>query len=95
VQEVCNALFDMLFNIIPLGTELDKVDATPTRERAVPLPWDDDASEFLQQLVEAQPVLVRISAAKRYRDKAETAARVAGDEVVRLEVVRELESMRL
>src|SRR5690606_37678343 len=42
LQEVCNALFDALFNILPLGTELDKVEATPARV-AAELPWADDA----------------------------------------------------
>ncbi len=77
VQEVCNALFDALFHILPLGTELDKVDATPARNEAQ-LTWDNDAKAKLDQLVEAQPVLVRISAAKRMRDTAERTARRRG-----------------
>jgi chlorophyllide a reductase subunit Z len=78
VQEVCNALFDALFHIIPLATQLDQVEATPAR-RHVELPWDDDAKAAMDRLVEAQPVLVRISAAKRLRDAVERGARLAGE----------------
>jgi chlorophyllide a reductase subunit Z len=77
VQEVCNALFDALFRILPLGTELDSVESTPAREQQ--LPWSAAARRKLDELVEQQPVLVRISAAKRLRDTAEAAARQSGD----------------
>ncbi|MEQ7874369.1 chlorophyllide a reductase subunit Z [Sphingomonas sp. ASV193] len=77
VQEVCNALFDALFNIIPLATQLDAVEATPARDHRE-MAWDEEAKARLDALVEAQPVLVRISAAKRIRDAAERAARRAG-----------------
>jgi chlorophyllide a reductase subunit Z len=86
VQEVCNALFDALFNILPLGSDLDKVDATPSRLHRE-LSWTDGARTALDRLVEAQPVVVRISAAKRLRDMAEQAARQRGaDEVTVHEV---------
>ena len=76
IQEVCNALFDALFNILPLATDMDKVEATPAR-REHELVWDAAAKAALDELVERQPVLVRISAAKRLRDGAEARARKA------------------
>jgi chlorophyllide a reductase subunit Z len=86
IQEVCNALFDALFHILPLAGQMDKVEATPAR-RHVELSWDDDAKAALDAIVDRQPVLVRISAAKRLRDSAERAARLAGETNVALERV--------
>jgi chlorophyllide a reductase subunit Z len=87
IQEVCNALFDALFHILPLAGQMDKVEATPAR-RHVELSWDDDAKAALDAIVDHQPVLVRISAAKRLRDSAERAARLAGETNVALERVK-------
>ena len=83
IQEVCNALFDALFNILPLGADLDRIEATPARLQRE-LRWEDAARARLDEVVEESPVLVRISAAKRLRDAAEREARQAGEEWVSL-----------
>jgi chlorophyllide a reductase subunit Z len=88
VQEVCNALFDALFHILPLGTELDKLEGTPSRLHEE-LPWDADAKQLLDDLVQSQPVLVRISAAKRMREEAERLARNAGERRVTRQRINE------
>jgi 3,8-divinyl chlorophyllide a/chlorophyllide a reductase subunit Z len=84
VQEFCNALFDALFNILPLGSVLDRVEPTPARISAG-CPWDDDAQRMLSEYLETEPFLVRISAAKRMRDRVELAVRHAGEDRVTVE----------
>ncbi len=84
VQEVCNALFDALFNILPLASDLDRVDPTPSRLHRE-LTWTDAAKQALDDLIAEEPVLTRISAAKRLRDGAERATRLAGEEEVGVE----------
>ena len=75
VQEVCNALFDMLFHVIPQAAVLDRVEPTPARGTIV---WDDEARLLFEAAVAKRPVLTRISEAKRLRDAAEAAARATG-----------------
>jgi chlorophyllide a reductase subunit Z len=83
VQEVCNALFDALFHILPLGTEMDKVEATHARGVVTPnATWQDAAQTLMREMIQNQPVLVQISVAKRLRDQSERVAREAGESTV-------------
>jgi chlorophyllide a reductase subunit Z len=94
VQEFCNALFDALFHILPLASDLDKVDATPTRLHADVFTWDLEAQQALEAHLEQQPFLVRISAAKRLRDQVEQTARLTGETTISAaEVRRTLKAM--
>ena len=83
IQEVCNSLFDALFHILPLGSEMDRVD--PTHARGVVVPnalWQEAAQTRMRDLIQSQPVLIQISAAKRVRDLAEKFAREHDENIV-------------
>jgi chlorophyllide a reductase subunit Z len=74
---------------------MDKVDATPAREGEWnAAPWDEDALSLLDEKVQNEPFIVRISAAKRLRDRVEADARAAREGRISLGRVREsLEAM--
>jgi chlorophyllide a reductase subunit Z len=90
IQEVCNSLFDALFHILPLGTEMDKVDPTPARLQGqiASIPWEEEAQALMNKLISNQPVLTQISAAKRIRDEAEFEARKQNIERVTVDCVQ-------
>ncbi len=88
IQEFCNALFDGLFGMLPLGRDLDRVAPTPSRREGRPSAhgdgeaeriWDADSLVLLDEAVAREPFLVRISAAKSLRERIEQQAVLQGE----------------
>ena len=81
LQEFCNGLFDALFNILPISTDLDRAPATLARLEES-LRWEREAEAELNARVAHFPVLTRISATKTLRDRVEYFARQRGETTI-------------
>lgn len=97
IQEVANALFDALFHILPLATDMDKVPATHAADAGAPKAplWSSDARLLLAEISERFPILTRISATKRLRDHAEHCCQLEGAELVTATHVEEAQEATL
>lgn len=79
IQEICNSLFDMLFHILPLQSQMDATASATLSQSKNTLPWDNDARLKLDEVIDKEPILVRISAAKTLRDRVEQDALESGE----------------
>jgi chlorophyllide a reductase subunit Z len=80
IQEICNSLFDALFHILPLQSQMDATTPAALAQAKNTLPWDSDARVTLDKVIDKEPILIRISAAKTLRDRVEQDAFEEGEE---------------
>lgn len=93
LQELCNGLFDALFHILPLGSELDRVEPTHFKKeikKTSTVVWNDEAQQALNEKLKNEPILVQISKAKSLREKAEQLVKERGLETVTKRIIDEL-----
>lgn len=85
LQEIVNALYDMLFTFLPLNRTASAVAAA-----AQQLPWSNEAQTALQELVKKAPFISQISFGRELRKKAEELARAQGKASVTAELLMQL-----
>ncbi|NTW55313.1 MAG: chlorophyllide reductase subunit Z, partial [Chlorobaculum sp.] len=85
VQEIVNALYDMLFNFLPI-TRRQPASAAPTQ----PLKWTPEANAILEEIVKKAPFISQISFGRELKRKAENLAASRGLDTVTPELLKQL-----
>jgi chlorophyllide a reductase subunit Z len=85
VQEIVNALYDMLFNFLPI-TRRQPASAAP----AQPLKWTPEANAILEEIVKKAPFISQISFGRELKRKAEALATSRGADTVTPDLLKQL-----
>lgn len=97
IQEVVNALYETLFNFLPVDSAYAKQKnrngaaiAAPSTQQAGNLPWQTEAKLMLDEALEAIPFVPRISASRELQMKVEAVAMEREMAEVSAELVQEI-----
>ncbi|MEE9905028.1 MAG: chlorophyllide a reductase subunit Z [Chlorobium sp.] len=85
LQEIVNALYDMLFNFLPIQKRSITAEDALTR-----ITWTGEAEALLNELVKKAPFISQISFGRELKTRAETLARKTGKETVTAELLRNI-----
>ncbi|MGB8247098.1 MAG: chlorophyllide reductase subunit Z, partial [Chlorobium sp.] len=83
LQEIVNALYDMLFNFLPIQKRTG-TDEPPQAKMA----WSSEAETLLNEMVKKAPFISQISFGRELKKRAENLARKTGNEIVTAELLR-------
>ena len=91
VQEIVNALYNTLFNFLPVDAAYSAGRSGPAKVDAAPgnLPWSQAARELLDAALEQLPYIPRISASRQIQMQAETLASQRGEREISVALVEE------
>jgi chlorophyllide a reductase subunit Z len=85
LQEIVNALYDMLFNFLPIQRRTE-----PTEIPATKVSWSSEAESLLQELVKKAPFISQISFGRELKNRAELLATSQGKDTVTVELLQQM-----
>lgn len=85
IQEIVNALYEMLFNFLPI-TRRQPASAAPTRS----LDWTPEAKSLLEEIVSKAPFISQISFGRELKRKAEALAVSRGIDTIEPNLLRQI-----
>ncbi|NTU59341.1 MAG: chlorophyllide a reductase subunit Z [Chlorobiaceae bacterium] len=85
IQEIVNALYDMLFNFLPI-TRRQKGDAPPPPA----VSWTPEANAILEEIVRRAPFISQISFGRELKRKAESHAAKMGKDTVTPDILKQI-----